>query len=87
MKSSAQNQVLRQLKLIESNLQEIQCRLIKTPVLNLWQIILPDGKSIAIEHAGGGHWIFRSQGAEKPDPQVRQAVLRAIGICSGYKNK
>ena len=34
-------------------------------VLNWWQIILPDGKRISIEHAGGGHWIFRSNGIEK----------------------
>jgi hypothetical protein len=86
MKSAAQNQVLHQLKLIESNLREIQCRLIKTSVLNLWQIVLPDGKRILLEHAGGGHWIFRSSGIEKSAPEVRKAVLRAIGICSGHRN-
>ncbi|MEG4306648.1 hypothetical protein [Microcoleus sp. D3_18a_C4] len=30
MKSAAQNQVLHQLKLMESNLREIQCKLVKT---------------------------------------------------------
>jgi hypothetical protein len=84
MKSSAQNQVLHQLKVMETNLQEIHCKLIKTSVLNLWQIILPDGKRIGLEHAGGGHWIFRN-GTQKLDREVRQAVLRAIGICSGHR--
>jgi hypothetical protein len=85
MKSSAQNQVLRQLKLMESNLREIQCRFIKTAVLNLWQIVLPDGNRILLEHAGGGHWIFRSNGSEKSHPEVRQAVLRAI-VLSRHKS-
>ncbi|MEG3957335.1 hypothetical protein [Microcoleus sp. herbarium2] len=66
MKSSAQNQqVWHQLKLRESNLPEIHCRLIKTAVLNLWQILLSDGNRMLLEHAGGRHWIFRSNGIEK----------------------
>ncbi|MEG5040901.1 MULTISPECIES: hypothetical protein [unclassified Microcoleus] len=47
-------------------------------MLNWWQIVLPDGQKIAIEHAGGGHWIFRANGLEKSHPEVRIAVLRAI---------
>jgi len=86
MKSAAQNQVLHQLKVMEINLPEIQCKLIKTTVLNLWQIVLPDGKRILLEHAGGGHWIFRSNGMEKSHPEVRKAVLRAIGICSAHRS-
>lgn len=69
---------MRQLKLMEAQLSEIQCQLIKATVLNWWQIVLPDGQKIAIEHAGGGHWIFRANGLEKSHPEVRLAVLRAI---------
>lgn len=69
---------MRQLKLMEVQLNEIQCHLIKATVLNWWQIVLPDGQKIAIEHAGGGHWIFRANGLEKSYPEVRLAVLRAI---------
>ncbi|MEG4348548.1 hypothetical protein QUA70_03410 [Microcoleus sp. LAD1_D5] len=86
MKSAAQNQVVHQLKVMETNLHQIQCKLIKTSVLNLWQIVLPDGKRILLEHAGGGHWIFRSSGIEKSHQEVRQAVLRAIGICSRHRS-
>ena len=78
MKSSAQNPIMRQLKLMEAQLNEIQCHMIKDTVLNWWQIVLPDGQKIAIEHAGGGHWIFRANGLEKSHPVVRLAVLRAI---------
>ena len=81
MKSSAQNQILRQLELIEIELKAIDCLFVKTTVLNLWQIILPDGISFFIEHVGGGHWVFRAIPDIDKYPQVRQAVLKAIAFC------
>ncbi|WP_255532439.1 hypothetical protein [Microcoleus sp. LEGE 07076] len=35
-----------------------------------------------LEHAGCGHWTFRSNVVEKSHREVRKAFLGAIGICS-----